>query len=66
MFHVVKTILIVSFFILSGSLDAQNLVPNPSFEDYTSCPTSVAQITLATPWVTPTTGSPDYFNLKNS
>jgi len=62
MFHVVKTILIVSFFILSGSLDAQNLVPNPSFEDYTSCPTSVAQITLATPWVTPTTGSPDYFN----
>lgn len=45
-----------------GSLQSQNLVPNPSFENYTTCPTSVAQINLASPWVTPTSGSPDYFN----
>lgn len=45
-----------------GGLQSQNLVPNPSFENYTTCPTSVAQINLALPWVTPSSGSPDYFN----
>lgn len=45
-----------------GNLQSQNFVPNPSFENYTTCPTSMAQINLATPWITPTSGSPDYFN----
>lgn len=28
----------------------QNLVPNPSFEDYTACPSSHGQVDLANPW----------------
>ncbi len=42
---------------------SQNLVPNPSFETYTTCPTSVNQLNSAIPWVTPTLGTPDYFNV---
>lgn len=41
---------------------AVNLVPNPSFESYTSCPTSFSQIFVAAPWNTPTTGTSDYLN----
>ena len=41
---------------------AQNLVPNPSFEIYSSCPTGASQIFLAPPWTQPTTGTCDYFN----
>lgn len=40
----------------------QNLVPNGDFETYTSCPSYFSQINLATPWMTPSTGSPDYYN----
>jgi len=46
-------------------LNAQvNLVPNYSFEQYSTCPTnSVYSLTLATNWLTATTnGTPDYFN----
>jgi OOP family OmpA-OmpF porin len=40
---------------------AQNLVPNPSFEIFTNCPTTVNQINLVPPWTGADT-SPDYFN----
>ena len=39
-----------------------NLVPNPSFETYTTCPYQGSQINYAFPWYSPTGGSPDYFN----
>ena len=38
-----------------------NLVPNPSFESYTSCPTGSSQIDYASPWKG-TNNSTDYFN----
>jgi OOP family OmpA-OmpF porin len=41
---------------------AVNLVPNPSFETYVSCPTSFTQIYQAVPWDTPNTGTSDYLN----
>jgi hypothetical protein len=41
---------------------AQNLVPNPSFETFTSCPTSGSQLSLATPWYGVSTNSSDYYN----
>lgn len=44
---------------------AQNLVPNPSFEFFSNCPHLVSEITKATPWFSPSTGSPDYFNACN-
>lgn len=40
----------------------QNLVPNPSFEIYSSCPNDYSQINKATPWFDPTGGTSDYYN----
>ncbi len=45
---------------------AQNLVPNPSFETYSSCPFDLSQLSFATSWVSPTAASPDYMNACNS
>jgi hypothetical protein len=47
--------------LLNLKLNAQNLVPNYSFEVYTSCPTSSSQVSFAVPW-TGTNNSTDYFN----
>ncbi len=47
-------------------LSAQNLVPNPSFEDHTACPNNGGQIDYALYWTNPLIGggsSPDYFNV---
>ncbi len=49
------------FFCLT--LKAQvNLVPNPSFESYDTCPNTASQIRYAFPWFQPTLGTPDYLN----
>ncbi|MFT7670891.1 MAG: hypothetical protein ACI8X5_003604 [Planctomycetota bacterium] len=55
---------IPAFVLLSGMVSGQveNLVPNPSFEVNTGCPSGAAQLNLATPWNQPTTGTSDYFN----
>jgi hypothetical protein len=48
---------------------AQNFVPNGSFEINTGCPTDQAEVSLATPWINPTTniptvsGTSDYYSL---
>jgi gliding motility-associated-like protein len=39
-----------------------NLVPNPSFEAYISCPFTISMIANAAPWNNATLGSPDYFH----
>lgn len=46
-------------------IQAQNLAPNPNFETYSTCPTSVAQLPFATGWlnVTGHGGSADYMNV---
>jgi len=41
---------------------AQNLVPNPSFEDTTACPQTLALLSNTSHWNSPTQGSPDYFH----
>lgn len=48
------------------SFAQNNLVPNPSFEDYSTCPTASSEIHVATPWIQ-TGGSvgADYFNVCN-
>src|SRR5687767_11392239 len=53
---------------LAGVLPAQNLVPNPSFENITGCPASLSQYNLATPWaIPPGSGTtPDLFNPCNT
>lgn len=45
-----------------GTVQAQNLVPNPSFEDYDTCPAYQGQVYYATGWFNPWNTSPDYFN----
>ena len=55
----------LSFFIAIGfcfQAFAQNLVPNPGFEENTSCPVFASQLNLATPWFNPTGATPEYFN----
>ena len=47
---------------VASPVQAVNLVINPSFESYSSCPTTYGQASLATPWTAPTTGTSDYLN----
>src|SRR5271157_5345469 len=67
-----KTFLHLSFIILQftfcnlNSLHAQNLVPNPSFEQYDTCPNSSGQINYAKYWFQGGPGNPDYFNICSS
>lgn len=47
----------------SAPLSAQtNLVPNPSFESYSPCPTTSGQLNNVTSWSRPTNASSDYMN----
>ncbi|MEO6882454.1 MAG: gliding motility-associated C-terminal domain-containing protein [Bacteroidia bacterium] len=56
-------LLLFSLCLLAFTTKAQiNLVPNPSFENYSTCPSSISDIIDATPWESPTLGTPDYFN----
>lgn len=54
--------LFFSFLIIcTVAVKAQNLVPNPSFEDTTACPIAPDNISDATDWFS-SRNSPDYFN----
>jgi hypothetical protein len=57
---------ILLFFTLSSIFfavgKAQNLVPNPSFEDTIHCPTNLNQVPNSNYWSNPTLASPDFFN----
>ena len=51
----------MAFFVFTGILaQGQNLVPNPSFEEYTACPFYGGDLHLATGWTTPTSSSDFY------
>ncbi|HLG33729.1 MAG TPA: T9SS type A sorting domain-containing protein [Bacteroidia bacterium] len=56
-----KNSLLLFLFLLSQFCFAQNLVPNPSFEDTVACPNYISQINRAIGWYV-TRDSPDYFN----
>ncbi|MDT0608071.1 OmpA family protein [Croceitalea rosinachiae] len=59
---VLKFILFI-FFISVGEAYGQNLVKNPSFEDFEKCPNSLGTFNEdLTYWSTPTNGTTDYFN----
>jgi hypothetical protein len=47
-----RIILIIELLLIFNlSLYTQNLVPNPSFEYYTSCPSGPGQLSFAIPWI---------------
>jgi hypothetical protein len=52
--------LLFAFYSIAGN--AQNLVPNPSFESG-GCPQGPGEIVLATSWTQPSFGTTDYFNV---
>lgn len=58
----------LTLFVVAGSLSiaacasAANLVPNGDFETYTTCPTSFGNLSVASPWNVPNTGTSDYLN----
>jgi len=56
-----KKLLLLIFIFFSCLLQAQNLVPNPSFEDYSVCPNNYEQIDRADYWSS-YRPSPDYYN----
>ena len=67
--HTLKTALKKYFLVvllIGTSMPAylQNLVPNPDFETFTTCPLTFQGICqmYAPPWSCPTTGSSDYYN----
>lgn len=49
------------FLLICGFCEAQNLVPNPSFEQYDTCPNNLTQISRAIGWSSYSI-TPDYFN----
>lgn len=49
------------YFIIICISDAQNLVPNPSFEQFTNCPYDISQTSLLQNW-NYISFTPDYFN----
>jgi hypothetical protein len=59
-----KTLFFTTGLLLCSFLKAQNLVPNPSFEDTVNCPFQSGDMDKASGW-TSFCGSPDYFKSCN-
>jgi hypothetical protein len=62
-----KLFLTIVFIVFIKITYSQSLIPNGSFELYSSCPTNYSQIDSALFWINPSTnlpntGSPDYYN----
>jgi len=59
-----KRYLFLLLILLSTICDAQNLVPNGDFEQFSGCPDDQGQIDSALFWINPSVlGTPDYYNL---
>lgn len=65
MIKVLHLTLILTVATLFNHSFGQNLVPNPSFEDYSTCPVSSFEIGVVDEW-TNAGGTPDYFNACSS
>jgi hypothetical protein len=57
-----RAIPLVTAATLAVMATAQNLVPNPSFEEYTECPYTFGYADNVVGWTSPYTHSADYFN----
>lgn len=62
-FQLFKHLVFMICFLLTGILSSQNVVKNPSFEEYVNCPKHLGNFDAdVVGWSTPTEGSTDYFN----
>lgn len=68
MIRIGKIVLIFLYMFLrtQNSQGQVNLVPNPSFEEYSLCPNEKGQIDRTLGWFSPNNGSPDYYNRCSS
>ena len=59
-----KSLLASCFLFMNLEFRAQNLVPNPGFEDYMNCPTLLGGLNVLWDWYIPPghSGSTDYYN----
>ncbi len=48
--------------LLAPSVHAQNVVPNPSFSEFITCPNNPGELNKAKYWYNPTNSSTDYFH----
>jgi hypothetical protein len=55
--------LMISFYIGCFEGFSQNLVPNPDFVQYTTCPYGLGELDSCLYWHSPSVASPDYFNV---
>ena len=62
--NIITIIITAMLCLLISTGKAQNLVPNPSFEDTVHCPTTLDQINYSTGWSTYCV-TPDYYNACN-
>ena len=61
-----RLVLVFLIIFFASSIQAQNLVVNSNFEEYTSCPTMTSDFTTLN-WVNPFwPGTPNYFNICDS
>ena len=61
-----KSLLLITIILAANLLYAQNLVPNDSFENFSSCPSGLNDFIKVENWYTPTTGTSDYYNSCNN
>ena len=52
----------MGFFLFAHFCLGQNLIPNPGFEEYHSCPTGLRQLNVAKSWSGANAGSPELFH----
>lgn len=56
-------IIVFALFPITRCFGQPNLVPNPGFENFSSCPLNPGEVIFATPWIGPINASSDYFNI---
>ncbi len=57
-----KYFIIIAILLDFVNLNSQNLITNGGFENFSSCPSSVAQVNRAVPWYDPNNSSSDYYH----
>jgi len=55
-------IIVLLLVLYKAQVSAQNLVPNPGFEIFDTCPSAVSQIRYAVPWFQPSLATPDFYH----
>ncbi|MEW6470396.1 MAG: gliding motility-associated C-terminal domain-containing protein [Bacteroidota bacterium] len=63
---ILRIFLSIAFLAAAKKSDTQNLVPNYSFEVYSSCPTNAAEIYKAIPWFQPSIANGNIYNSSSS